>query len=738
MNIRKVKEIIKFDVEKSIQNKWFVILNVLAFISILVATNWSNISSYMDDHNIGILPSEKFELQVLDNENLVFEDIKETFKEDKNISIKQVDENKYSKKNVPKDDVLLVEIKSDSKNIISVKMVSKEAVDSIIYDKLYMTLLESRSKIFADKNNIALDDLKVLSENLDVKREMLGVDAKNSEAKQMIKLFSTIIMYMCLLIVLGRIANEVANEKVSKSIEYVLTSVSASEYLLAKVLSSTITIIIQLMYTIIYYMIGNMIGSLFASQTGDIASLNIVGQIDKSIISYILAMIGYLIFTVFLTTLIQAALSSKTTSISEAGNTTMFLVLVVIILYVLSNGLIDPYTKVTPFMYIVSCIPIVSTFFVPSMMIIGQATTLQIVTSFVVLIISIPIVFKICAKVFKNGVLDYTTKKKRVSLFNLAGDKGKNAEKTLREKQELELRKTNAKKFAFSIGMAMILFIILQTILSLILGFTLPTYLAGKFSVSTILVIENSLILMISLGLSASFIKAYSNDAFLGKKVLTSLQKFEIIFIGITLEVLVQAFAIYVLPKLGIDGGIIESIGLEPQKTFWGITIFITGMALVPAIFEELFFRKWILNSSRKYGNLFAVVFSAFLFGIYHMNLSQGIFAFLLGIVFGIIVVKTGTIKYTVILHFLNNAFACIAMIVGEDSIAYRFMFNTVIAISIVGVVLMIKNIPSLRKIKKEDLKANKDCKYLIRNYTFILSMILIVVMFVATEKMLH
>ena len=139
-------------------------------------------------------------------------------------------------------------------------------------------------------------------------------------------------------------------------------------------------------------------------------------------------------------------------------------------------------------------------------------------------------------------------------------------------------------------------------------------------------------------------------------------------------------------------------------------------MAFVPAIFEELFFRKWILNSSKRYGNLFAVVFSALLFGLYHMNIPQGIFAFLIGILFGVIAVKTGGIKYTVILHFLNNFYACMQMILGVDTIAYKFMFNIVMAVAIV-----LKNIPSLRKIDKNNLKLNKDCKYLLRNYTFII-----------------
>ena len=595
--------------------------------------------------------------------------------------------------------------------------------------------MKLEAKFLQIKSGVTVEELNVLSEELKLDRQMLGVDAENSDAKQAIKLIATITMYMCLLIVLGRIANEVANEKVSKSIEYVLTSVSAKEYLLAKVLGSTITIVIQLIYTILYYMIGNMISGLFvAGTTGNIA-INVIGNIDKSIVSYVLAMAGYLIFTVFLTTLIQAALSSKTTSIAEAGNTTMLLVMVVVALYILSNAVIDPYTKVTTTMYIISCLPIVSTFFVPSMMIIGQATTAQIIISFVVLIASIPLVFNWCAKTFKNGVLDYTTKKKRKSLFELGRTQ---KELTLREQQDLDLRKRKAKKFAFTIGMAMILFIILQTVFALIFSFTLPTYLEGKWDKTSILVLENTLVLIVALGLASAFIKFYSTDDFPEKKKLTGFQKFEIIFIAIAIDVVVQIFLMWFLPKIGADNGIIEKIGFEPQKTFWGITLFILGMAVTPAIFEELLFRKWILNSARKYGNVFAVVFSALLFGIYHMNANQAIFAFLLGLLFGTITIKTGTIKYAMLLHFLNNGYACLGMILGEESIGFTFIRNTVIAIAIIGGVLILKNLPKLKNLKKEDFKVNKDWKYLLRNYTFLLSILAIIVMFAATEHMIH
>ena len=409
MNFKKVREIIKFDIQKSIQNKWFVILNILMFVAILFATNWNNISNYLNEHNVDFMTEEEITIQILDNENLIYDSFNEKYGESSNYNIERVDTNTYSKENIPADNVILLEVNSSPKDIITAKIVSKEGIDNDIYNLIYDELSEARANLFAANNGISIDELNILNEEIRIDRELLGVDAENSETKEIIKTISIVVVYMVLIIILSRIANEIAQEKVSKSIEYVLTSVTAGEYLISKVLSVTIATLIQVLYTFVYYIIGNSINSLFVMQSTGASFGSSFINIDTSIASYILVMAAYLIFTVFLTALIQATLTSKTTSVAEAGNTTMILLFLIVILYLVSLSAISPYITVTPLMYIISCLPIVSTFFVPAMMIIGQASTLQIIISFIVLIISVPFIFRFCSKRFKNGILDYTT-----------------------------------------------------------------------------------------------------------------------------------------------------------------------------------------------------------------------------------------------------------------------------------------------------------------------------------------
>ena len=82
--------------------------------------------------------------------------------------------------------------------------------------------------------------------------------------------------------------------------------------------------------------------------------------------------------------------------------------------------------------------------------------------------------------------------------------------------------------------------------------------------------------------------------------------------------------------------------------------------AVLPAFFEEFFFRGIFLGRLRPYGDGFAVCTSALLFGLFHGNLHQIPFAFLVGLAIGYIVVRTNNIWLGVAIHFCNNAFSAV------------------------------------------------------------------------------
>jgi len=91
-----------------------------------------------------------------------------------------------------------------------------------------------------------------------------------------------------------------------------------------------------------------------------------------------------------------------------------------------------------------------------------------------------------------------------------------------------------------------------------------------------------------------------------------------------------------------------------------GIPLQILLMVIVGPIFEELIFRKLLIDRAIRYGEGVAVVLSGLLFGLFHGNFAQGIYAFGLGMFFGFIYIRTGRIRYSIILHMIINFFGSV------------------------------------------------------------------------------
>lgn len=86
--------------------------------------------------------------------------------------------------------------------------------------------------------------------------------------------------------------------------------------------------------------------------------------------------------------------------------------------------------------------------------------------------------------------------------------------------------------------------------------------------------------------------------------------------------------------------------------------------AVLPALFEEFAYRGVVMQSLRRYGDWFAILVSAFLFGMIHGNMLQVPFAFLVGIILGYCTIVTGSMWCSIGIHFLNNFFALLQSVV--------------------------------------------------------------------------
>lgn len=106
-------------------------------------------------------------------------------------------------------------------------------------------------------------------------------------------------------------------------------------------------------------------------------------------------------------------------------------------------------------------------------------------------------------------------------------------------------------------------------------------------------------------------------------------------------------------------------------QTDWGWIV----VGIVAPAAEEVVFRGAILRRLLRMGSLrrpwTAIALSALLFGLVHLNLAQGVNAVLMGLVFGWLYWRTGSIVPGLVLHCVNNlsaVFLCRLLPTGVDA----------------------------------------------------------------------
>ena len=151
------------------------------------------------------------------------------------------------------------------------------------------------------------------------------------------------------------------------------------------------------------------------------------------------------------------------------------------------------------------------------------------------------------------------------------------------------------------------------------------------------------------------------------------------------------------------------------DSTFFRILV----VGISAPIIEEFLFRKTIIDRIGKHNEILAVVFSAVAFGFFHMNIAQFFYATFIGLVLGVVYVKTGKIIYTIILHMVVNlatsVIAANLMKLGETPLViYSAVLMLLAALGIVLFAVKYRKFLTFKK--NQDLTAGEAAKLMLAN----------------------
>lgn len=178
-------------------------------------------------------------------------------------------------------------------------------------------------------------------------------------------------------------------------------------------------------------------------------------------------------------------------------------------------------------------------------------------------------------------------------------------------------------------------------------------------------------------------------------------------------ELIIVILVAFGLWGIGVVIGNLPSFFIEEDNSqiemiFGKYTVIYLIQAMFCApIIEEYFFRKLLIDKVANHGEGLAILTSALLFGLMHGNLGQFFLAFLLGLLFAIIYIKTRNIKYTMAFHFMINTVASlpeIFMLFGID-ISLGWYIG-------IGVLVLAGIIVAIIFRKSAIFKINKECEY--------------------------
>lgn len=151
-----------------------------------------------------------------------------------------------------------------------------------------------------------------------------------------------------------------------------------------------------------------------------------------------------------------------------------------------------------------------------------------------------------------------------------------------------------------------------------------------------------------------------------------------------------------IFESMGFEYNLPES---ENAEGIFGFLLAVISTAVVPALMEEFGCRGIMFGiAEKKGGTTFALLISSAIFGLIHGNFMQIPFAFLVGLVLGVIRIKTGSLWVAILIHGVNN-FASVVMdyagdIIGDEiaNTLYTVFLVLCMLAAVVGVALLSKN----------------------------------------------
>lgn len=422
----KAKFLIKQSLKKKMDTKWFKVVNIILLILLVGVMNIDKIISYFggdfeEARKIYVVSSTEAYQGFEDNFKAMATSVKDMSKYEMELSSEDVDS---LKDGLDDKGNLVVEIVPDKEEYLVANIYSYDAIDTITEQILVSSLNALKSSYALQNSGIDQAELTRVMAPMSVKTEMTNPDSEDSEAKDIMSgsvlIIFLIPFFMLIILLVQMIGAEINDEKTTRGMEIIISNVSPKVHFFSKIIASTGFVIMQALLIFIYGAIGFGVrivtkGGISVGQTGNIGTeiskvfdiLKNSGMLD-SIVKALPIILLIFIFSFLAYALLAGILASMTTSIEDYQQLQTPLMLLLMAGYYI--GIMASMFKGSIFIKVVSFIPFISALVAPITYALGQTTIIDLGISCGLLVLVCYLLFKYGIRVYKVGILNYSSK----------------------------------------------------------------------------------------------------------------------------------------------------------------------------------------------------------------------------------------------------------------------------------------------------------------------------------------
>lgn len=411
----------KMSLNKKIKTKWFIAANIFIFLLIVCVVNIDSIIKFFGgefEHVDKIL--------VIDNAN-AYEKFKTNYDElykyigDNNSEISLTEKTiEDLKPEIKEDDKILIVFNEDENEFLKVELITKNNINTITYQVITNAINGVKKDMALSHYNISNEILAIVNSPVTITTTKLDESKTLDETMNLIMgtVFPLIILpfFMLTMFLVQMIGAEINEEKTTKGMEIIISNVSPKTHFFSKILAGNIFVLIQGAILLVSCGIALIIrkytaGSLITPDIQSTISGVVTMLTDSGVLSKLIIIIPLTLILMILTfigySLLAGILASMTTNMEDYQQVQTPIIIISLVGYYLSimAGMFEGSALIK----VASYFPFISALLSPALLLIGQISVFDVLISIAIMIAILCILFKYGIKIYKVGILNYSS-----------------------------------------------------------------------------------------------------------------------------------------------------------------------------------------------------------------------------------------------------------------------------------------------------------------------------------------